>query len=236
MKKILVLFIALALFANVNAQGFSGGLYIGPNLSWISSDSWLVETHDMKFGYTFGGVADIGFTDNFLFTVGARFNNVGGTMSFKGDVFEIKPEEFAKTDTLAAGEKFHFNLNYVAFPGGFKFKTNEIENISYYLTGGVTPMLNIKARAKVEEIDDVPVLLNNHILFFNLGWHVGGGIEYGLVGDTRLMIELVYTGGLTSMSRFDVHNDRLDDPDPKKNRSDPKMIINDIHLKIGVLF
>lgn len=215
---------------NVFSQGFSGGLFFGPTTSWISSDSRLVNTSRIHLGYNFGAQGDIRIFDNFDLSLGLQFNNIGGSFSFAGAAFDIKPEEFIPIDTFPIGNRMDFNLNYIAVPIGFKGKTNEIGYITYFLKAGATPMVNLKAKADIPFVSDNYVLVNEHVRLLNIGWHIGGGIEYGLTGNTRLLVEVLYTGGLMDFSKFKVF-------DESRNAvAEPKTVLNDIHLKIGVLF
>lgn len=229
MKKIIVCIVALALAGNIFAQKVSGGLFVGPTMSWMSSDSKTVDTKGMKLGYNFGALLDINLIDNFAISTGIQFNKMGGNVKFVNGAHNVTPDEGAPYDTLVAGSSINYNLNYLAIPFGFKGKTNEIGYLTYFLKAGVTPLINIKTLGTVGT--DENILLSDEIKLFNMGWHLGGGAEYSLSGNTRVLFEVIYTGGL-----FDVDNTHVFTTAAMDQKTDPKVALSDIHLKVGILF
>lgn len=229
MKKVLLVFITALLMTNAFSQGFSGGFFVGPTTSWVSTDSRIITPEKVNLGYTFGATADIRFFDNFDLSLGLRFNNIGGSLSFNHGALGLTADEVNLPDTLYSGSSMKYNLNYLAIPVGFKGKTNEIGYITYFLKGGVTPMINTKAQGDIATFTDL--IIDDHVKLFNLGWHIGGGIEYALAGSTRLLVEVIYTGGLVDFSDFEAFTNE----DMNETRN-PKTTISDIHLKVGILF
>ncbi|MDD4150438.1 MAG: porin family protein [Bacteroidales bacterium] len=238
MKKIIVCIFALILTGNIFAQKVSGGLFVGPTMSWMSTDSKIIDLDGMKLGYNFGALLDFNITDNFAISTGIQFNKLGGNISFINGALNVTPEQSTVYDTLRPGSSIKYNLNYLAIPFGFKGKTNEIGYLTYFLKAGVTPLINIKALGTIDAMQmdntvktEEDVLLNKEIALFNIGWHIGGGAEYVLAGNTRLIFELLYTGGLLNVNRTDVFlNANMNET------ARPKVILNDIHLKVGILF
>ncbi|MDD3685661.1 MAG: porin family protein [Bacteroidales bacterium] len=229
MKKIIVCIVALVLAGNIFAQKVSGGLFFGPTMSWMSSDSKTVDTKGMKLGYNFGALLDINLIDNFAISTGIQFNKMGGDIKFVNGAYNVTPDEGSPYDTLVAGSSINYNLNYLAIPFGFKGKTNEIGYLTYFLKAGVTPLINIKTLGTIGT--DENILLSDEIKLFNMGWHLGGGAEYSLSGNTRVLFEVIYTGGL-----FDVDNTSVFTTAAMDQKSDPKVALSDIHLKVGILF
>ncbi len=238
MKKIIVCIFALILAGNVFSQKISGGLFIGPTMSWMSTDSKTITTENMKLGYNFGALIDFNIIDNFAISTGIQFNSLGGKVNFTNGALGITPDEGLAYDTLYAGSSIKYNLNYLAIPVGFKGKTNEIGYFTYFLKAGVTPLFNIKALGTIEAVKANTavetaenMLLSKSIININAGWHIGGGAEYSLAGNTRLLIEILYTGGLIDIDKTEVFS-TLD----MSSTSKPKILLNDIHLKVGILF
>ncbi len=229
MKKIIVCILAVVLTGNIFAQKISGGLFVGPTMSWMSTDSKTITTEGMKFGYNFGALMDINLTDNFAFSTGIQFNNMGGNVKFVNGAYNITPDEGVAYDTLSAGSEINYNLNYLAIPVGFKGKTNEIGYLTYFLKAGVTPLINIKALGNIGA--DEKILLGKEINLINAGWHIGGGAEYSLSGNTRVLFEILYTGGLLDIDSSDVFTTAALDA-----KTNPKVVLSDIHLKVGILF
>lgn len=229
MKKIILILISLFFFGNIFAQqAISGGLYIGPTMSWMSTDSKVADTKGMKFGYNFGALVDFNLIDNFAISTGIQFNNLGGNIAYKYGFTNLIPKEGAVIDTVFPGTKIKYNLNYIGVPVSFKGKTNEIGYMTYFLKAGVTPLINIKTLGSFGENEK---LMLKEINLFNVGWHIGGGIEYSLSGNTRILVEILYTGGL-----IDVDKTKVFDVPDMTSTSNPRIALNDIHLKVGVLF
>lgn len=229
MKKIIVCIVAVVLTGNIFAQKVSGGLFVGPTMSWMSTDSHIINTEGMKFGYNFGALIDFNLIDNFAISTGLQFNKMGGNVLFINGAYNIKPDEGTAYDSLPAGSKINYNLNYLAIPFGFKGKTNEIGYLTYFLKAGITPLINIKTLGTIGSAENL--LLNKEIKLFNLGWHIGGGAEYSLTGNTRILFELIYTGGLR-----DVDNTEVFSTAARTDKSKAKVALSDIHLKVGILF
>ena len=229
MKKILVCIIAMAFVGNIFAQKVSGGLFFGPTLSWLSTDSKTLTTEGMRFGYNFGALMDINLMDNFAISTGIQFNKMGGNVKFVYGAHDINPDEGLAYDTLPAGSSINYNLNYLAIPFGFKGKTNEIGYLTYFLKAGVTPLINIKALGDIGV--DENILLSDEVRLFNAGWHIGGGAEYSLSGNTRVLFEILYTGGLLEIDNPDVFTTAA-----RNATTNTKVVLSDIHIKVGILF
>ncbi len=236
MKKIIILLVFSLYITNIFAQNFSGGLFIGPAISWVSTDSRIIDRDKIKLGYTFGATADLRIFDNFDLALGLKFNNIGGSIKFLHGATGLKAEEITLPDTLPPGSAMNFNLDYIAVPIGFKGKTNEIGHTTYFLKGGATPMVNIKKKGDISTFSDL--IIKDHVNTLNFAWHIGGGFEYALAGSTRLLVELIYTGGLMDFSKFKDKdkNDLIFANDERSKTGDPKTTINDISLKVGILF
>jgi opacity protein-like surface antigen len=229
MKKIIVCILALILAGNVFAQKISGGLFVGPTMSWMSTDYSTISTEGMKFGYNFGALLDINLMDNFAISTGIQFNNMGGNVNYTFGTDSIVSDEGVAFKNFTPGTGVKYNLNYLAIPVGFKGSTNEIGYLTYFLKAGVTPLINIKSLGTIGT--DENILLSDEISFLNLGWHIGGGAEYSLSGNTRILFELIYTGGL-----LDVDNTEVFTTATMDKVANPKVALSDIHIKVGILF
>ncbi len=230
MKKIIVCIFAVILTGNIFAQKLSGGLFFGPTMSWMSTDSKTVTTEGVKLGYTFGALVDINLMDNFAISTGIQFANMGGNVKFTNGTMPFTSKEDIAFDTLTAGSQISYNLNYLAIPFGFKGKTNEIGYLTYFLKAGVTPLINIKALADVAGQESI-LLDNKSVSLFNAGWHIGGGAEYSISGNTRILFEILYTGGLLDVEKSKVFNTAA-----METTTNPKVALSDIQLKVGILF
>jgi len=194
MKKILIV-LSLTLFSFAAFSQISGGLFVGPNLSYFGVDSKVQSNEGVRLGYTFGATADFSFSDNFLFTTAIRYNDIGGTMKYKnGALVHLYDEAIPTLELIGENENIKYNLQYLEIPIGFKGKTNEIGFLSYFMKAGVTPMINLKGKADITAGSND--LFTKNMGFFNFNWFMGAGFEWSLTGNTRFFTEIVYTGGI----------------------------------------
>lgn len=226
MKKFSILIVALTITMGAFSQKVSGGLFFGPNLSWYTLDTKIAENQGVKFGYMFGAMLDFNLVENFALTTGINFNSLGGSQKYQYGAHNFNRQDFGDT-TLLANSVVKFKMDYLEIPIGFKGKTNEIGYFTYFLKGGVTPGINIKARADITVGSNDIISEESKLL--NLGWYLGGGFTFSLAGNTRLLTEVVYTGGI-----FDT--DRIDVVKADATSANVKSKLNSIALKVGILF
>ena len=213
-----------------DSKKVSAGLFISPNLSWLKSDLKAVENEGIKMGYSFGALLDLKVVDNFYFSAGLAYKNMGGKLSYEHGISEFKTED-STLYNVQSGTTIKYKLDYLSIPLALKGTTNEIGYITYFLKAGIEPMINIGAKADIGNIKNY-VIKKDNINFFNFGWNIGGGFEYNLVGNTKLLVEILYTGFILDVDKSkDIFIDAA--AVQKKN---PKTVINEIELKVGILF
>jgi len=226
MKKLTIITIVLLISIGSYAQKVSGGLFVGPNLSWYTLDSKVAANKGVKLGYQFGAMIDFNLIDNFAISTGVNFNSLGGSQTYQYGAHNFYRQDLGDT-TLGVNSTVKFKMDYLEIPIGFKGKTNEIGYFTYFLKAGVTPGINIKARA------DITVGSNDIITeeskLFNMGWYLGGGFEWSLSGNTRFLTEVLYTGGILDTDKVEVL--KLD-----ATSSNVKSKLNGITLRVGILF
>ncbi|MEA3462027.1 MAG: porin family protein, partial [Bacteroidota bacterium] len=160
---------------------------------------------------------DYFFAENYAFVLGFGINNIGGKLLYadstiflsKGDTLLLEPNQSAK-----------LNLQYIDIPIGLKLKTEEMGYATYFLQLGFNPMFRLNARATSDEASLDKEDISESIILFNLGYHVGIGIEYKLGGSTALIGGLRWNGGLTDVT----DNDRAN------------VKTNALSINLGILF
>ena len=234
MKKILVIFAVILLSSTVlmaqnnkEKEKVSGGLYVKGGLSWMMSNSKAYfDNKGVKTSYGFGAIMDWRLTNNFSLNIAAGFNNIGGTAIFKHGV-----EPFTDVDGNLIGDSimhnYRYSTSYIEVPIGIKGSTNEIGYFTYFLKLGIDPMVRIKSKMTLESKENYIITKNTNL--FNVGWFIGGGTEWSLAGNTRLLMELVYCGSLLDMDKIKSYKD-------DKTTFNPKLNIHDISLKVGIIF
>jgi opacity protein-like surface antigen len=195
MKKVSIAFFASLLIMTGSAFGQAPnsnlhfGLKLSPMLSWTNSDIEGLEDDGSAIGFTYGLMMDFDFTSNYAISTGIELSHRKGK---------------TKNDSLS----FKYNLQYIDLPVALKLRTNEIGYITYYGKFGFIPGINVKATYDLESstdlvADDDDVKFSSDINAFNLGLIVGGGIHYGLSGNTAIMVELLYNNGFIDILKED---------------------------------
>lgn len=202
-----------------SAQKYGGGLQAGVIYSWLNTDSKKGSAESGRLNFTYGAFLDVNLTDNFTFTTGLNINHLGGSISYKDS---IKLNWDDKTYEVKNTPEVTYNVQYLELPISFKGKTQEIGYITYFGRLGASPMIALKSRANIEgEVMDGAVVLTEdeksdlnvkeNINLFNIGWHVGGGIEYSLGGSTSIIVELMFSQNFLSMTKDNVTKDTSKD-------------------------
>jgi len=211
----------------------SGGLYLKGGVAWMMSDSKsFLSNNRAKLTYGFGATMDINFSQNFSFNITAGLCNLGGTTEFKyglNDVKDIDGKLITTSNDLQTHSYKH-STTYIEVPIGIKGCTNEIAYFTYFLKLGIDPMVRIKSKI-YPETKEVFIITKSTNLF-NIGWHVGGGAEWTLAGNTKLLFEIDYLGTFFDFDRIKSWRGE-NSPEETFN---PKIKFNDISIKVGVIF
>jgi len=217
MKKI-CLFAALFISLNIAGQSFRFGINFDPVMSWFSPDSKPIDKDGAKLGFNGGLIIETNFQKNYIFATGINLTYLGGNLLYDSSVvMKIKD---GSPVTLQPGTTVEYTLQYISIPLSLKMKTNQIGYINYYGQLGLTPQVNIKARAKSEGglLDKDNVI--EEIGIFNLSYFIGGGIEYSLGGTTALNIGVFFNNGFIDLLE----------------NKDYKAAMNYFNLRVGVMF
>ena len=213
----------------------AGGLYLKGGISWLMSDSKsFLSNNKAKLTYGFGATMDWNFSQNFSLNITAGLCNLGGTTEFKYGLIDLKDIDGklipTSNDTSFAPHSYKYSTTYIEFPIGIKGCTNEIGYFTYFLKLGVDPMVRIKSKI-TPETKEVYIISKSTNLF-NIGWFVGGGAEWTLAGNTKLLFEIGYFGTFFDFDKIESWKGE-DKPEEKFN---PAIKFNDISLKVGVIF
>ena len=179
------------------------------------------------FGFGFGIPIDFNFSKNFAFSTGIAYTNLGGSLKYKDSIPSF--EAVDTTYILKPGSVVKYETSFIEIPLSFKGKTNEIGYITYFLKAGISPQFRFKAKGDVGSLntdDDIKAEVRS----FNMSYHIGGGIEYSLGGSTKLLVEALFTNGLTNFTKVETLKTGAT---ATKNE---KTIMNSISLKVGILF
>lgn len=147
-------------------------------------------------------------------------------------------------DTLAAGSKLRYNLQYVEIPLGLKMRTREFGYVSYWLEPNIAFGFRSQARGTIEGRrfdggsvgeDGEKINIRPEVGGLNMSWGLGGGVEYTLSGTTALLVGLNAQFGFSDVTKnTGTYFDSTRNDEPRSEDSRAK--ITALTLKIGILF
>lgn len=189
------LFISMSTFAQ-EAPRSRFSFVLSPQISWLKSDHSAVSSNGNLFGYNFGVVMDRFFAENYALTTGLTINTTGGKLEYKdGVTMEIGGKTIEDLTDVT------YRLKYIEVPFGLKLLTNEFNRSRYYGQFGLYGQFNIKTN------DGNGKSMSKEVNFFDMGYHLGGGMEYSLGGDTYLLVGLLYNNGFLDVTSNSEYND-----------------------------
>ena len=219
MKRILLILFSLGTLLTASAQntGVRFSVHVDPQSAWFNSDENEVEPDGSIMHINAGLNMDYYFTENYAFVLGFGINNIGGKLLYADSTIFL-----SKGDTLLLepGQSAKLNLQYIDIPIGLKLKTEEMGYATYFLQLGFNPMFRLNAKATSDDASFDKEDISESTILFNLGYHVGAGVEYKLGGSTALIGGVRWTGGLTDVT----DNDRAN------------VKTNVISINLGILF
>lgn len=217
MKRILVTSLILISLTAVYGQRMRFSVHADPQFSWFRSDEEDVTPDGSVFHLQTGVFMDLFFADNYAFAFGLGINNTGGNLAYTDSTMIV-----SKSDTLYAipGQSLKHRLQYIDLPIGLKLKTEELGYTTIFFQFGFNPMININAFTSSEDDTFNRESTRENTNFFNLGYHVGAGVEYRLGGSTALVGGLRWSSGLTDVTAND----------------GAKITLNAISIHLGVQF
>jgi hypothetical protein len=217
MKRIFTLSLVFLLVISAFGQGTKFGVFIDPQITWLSSDTRFVNNDGIIMGINGGLAVDKYFQKNYAIQTGIALGTQGGKLNYTNESYTTA---FGEVDTLPAGTTVDYKLNYITIPLGLKLRSNEIGYFSYFAQVGFTNQFNIKARANSSDGSLDKSNISDEIGLFNISWHFGGGVEYAISKDTSLSLGLIYHNGF-----LDILSD-----------DDTKAVSRAVSIRVGVMF
>jgi len=195
MKKIVFSAILIAISFIGYSQSTRLGVCLNPHFAWFSENSDLMKSNGTSLGIEGGLVIEHYFAKNYAFVTGIHLGSFGGTMVYN-DTIVFRTND--KDKTVPPQLEVKYKLQYISVPIDLKLKTNQIGFLSYFARLGFNPQVNIGAKA------DAPPALDNdeagkEVGLFNLSYHFGGGVEYGVGGNTAIILGVDYNNGFLDL-------------------------------------
>jgi hypothetical protein len=229
MKRNTIIILALILListlkAQEAAKPFNFTFRMGPNLSWLKSNSDAVSPDGSIIGFSWGALCEIPVQSNYALVTGFNINFAGGKVNYEGLV---------NGQTEMVNESY--SLKYLELPVMLKIKTNEVNGILFYgqIGLGTSFRLNSRVKRKYQSLSGIApsVVVNedknsdNLTSFIRESLLVGIGAQYTLQDNLKLFGGLNFNNGFTDILKKGTYN-----------VNDPKVISNFVELNIGLLF
>jgi len=198
----LILFIP---FANAYSQTYQFAIRFNPVVSWFNSENKTLNSDGNRVGIDGGLDIDRFFAERYAISTGVSIGGYGGQLKSKSDISIFGT-------AMKAGQSTELKLKYLTIPVGLKFKTEEIGYTTFYAQIGLVTQycLSAKAASDIPELDGESVI--DDINKMNLGYQIGGGVEYAITRSTALVAGLIYTSYFTdvlSSSKYTVTSSNI---------------------------
>ncbi|MCA1745187.1 MAG: PorT family protein [Bacteroidales bacterium] len=205
---LIVIFITTQLLSAQSAGDTRFSFVLAPQISWVKSDHPDIGNKGSHFGYNFGIVMDRFFSDNYAFSTGLTINTTGGKLAYPSIMTGETVNFSAMTQT--------YQLKYIEIPLSLKLRSEDMHRTNIYGRFGLSPQINIQAK------NNSGHTINEEVRLFDLGYHLGGGIEYSLGGRNALLLGVLYNNGFMDIT----NHDHFDD----------KAILNRLVFEFGFIF
>ena len=228
MKKNIVLMIILilssvAMKAQDKAKPFNFSFRMGPNLSWLKSNSDAVSNGGSILGFSWGALCEFPIQSNYSFLSGFNIHFAGGKVNFAGT-----------KDGSAVFVDERYSIKYLELPLMLKIKTNEVDGVLFYGQIGLGTAFRLNSRVKRSfqlpvsssfYIAPEDVNSDNLTSFIRESMLIGLGAQYAFQENLKLFGELNFNNGFTDILKKGPYN-----------TADPKVISNFVELNVGLYF
>ncbi|WDF68258.1 outer membrane beta-barrel protein [Sphingobacterium oryzagri] len=166
-------------------RNMSLGLTFSPNISWLSYGDGDTRESNMKTGYAYGLVADLGFARNYYFSTGLLINTLYSNVVSNG----------AADLTMDRT----YRLQYAEVPLSIKLKTNEGNLGRFYGLFGFTAGVKVSGKERESNVNTYRAIDGDDL--FRLGLQIGAGAEWRLGNSLSAQTGLSYNNGFTRAMR-----------------------------------
>ena len=167
----------------------SFGITLAPNLSWLRYGDTDVISNTTLVGYAYGLLADFAFAENYYFASGFLINTL-----------QARSEQGTSAGGIRQSE---YRIQYAEIPFGLKLKSTQRYFRSYYGQFGFTGGIKLSGKERYEDrnggivTDDGSHSLGGDAGLIRLGLQIGGGVEWLLDHNLRMMTGVSYNNGFT---------------------------------------
>jgi hypothetical protein len=217
MKNATILVLALMVSQLSFAQDgeFRFGLKGAANIGWINPISKGLENNGVRLGFSYGIMGDYYFQPNYAVSGELLISQINGSLNL------LDPQTFeADTNVSVSDANYKYNMQYLELPVSIKFRTKEIGNLTYWGNFGFAPSFLLNARASIKgtlpqalvDLDPTDYRVNNNegddftsrdfddrVSIVRFPLIIGGGVEYGMAGNSSLYAGIRFNNSFTEM-------------------------------------
>jgi hypothetical protein len=230
------------------AQDLHFGFQLSPSWSWLGTDNARINGTGSALGLKLGVVAEKRFSEAYAITTGIGFHfNTGGALRFTlpGQLwtkshgnFDVVPKI---TDTFPKDTKLRYSISYFEIPIGLKMRTPESgDHIRWFAEPQLTLSFRTNAQGAISSASPIPdqekISIGSEVSWAMLSWGIGVGGEYIITNNTALVVGLYYNNGFTDVTSDS--SSTMFDPSVTSGKrvDDSKATIQNITLRLGVMF
>jgi len=223
-KILLIGFMFIPSLIVVGQEKIRIGINAEPVISWFGPDIDAVKNVGARSGFSFGIAFERPFSPNYSFSTGLNLSGAGGRLSAEETtIFELGDHK-DKLVTVEPDEAVVYKIQYLSIPLGLKLKTNQIGYMTFFTDVGLDPKVVVGGKLDIQSQDISDEKAPGEIRFFNAGYHIKAGIEYGIGGNTAFVLGLGFENNF-----LDITEENGDQPDDKVSH-------RILSFRFGILF
>lgn len=173
------------------------GVHADPVISWFSSDIDSVRNDGARSGINFGITIYRFFGPNYAISTGLNIISAGGRLVTRNTTtFDLT----SGVDPAVPGNTaIVYKIQYLSVPLGLKLQTNQIGYLTIFVDLGVDPKVVIGGKVDIDDLENqkAPGEIKN----FNISYHAMAGIEYGIGGNTAVVLGLGFDNNFADITK-----------------------------------
>ncbi len=233
---------------------FRIGFTASTGLAWMTTNDRSISSVGSNLTASIGATGEFRILEKMVITTGLGLGfNRGGTLrhAIGGNFF---PNSRLSSDAyntgakpLPDGTRLKYNIQYLEFPLGLKWRFGNPERIGYYAELPViTWDLAIQRRGSIKagEIGTAKENISRDVAAMNIMWGLGGGIEMPVSDGKTVTAGLTFSRGFNDITG---NQAKTAIPNPDDNPFDPNddyllrpehshALMNVLVVRVGILF
>lgn len=165
-----------------SVKPLSMGITFSPNIGWLRYGDEKDYSGKTGVGFSYGLLADIGFSRNYYFSTGLNITALNTESNYPKDENNVRSHHKQR-------------IQYIEVPVAVKLKSAENFNRVFYGKFGLTVGAKISGREKINGSENRTTIPNANVL--RMGLQIGGGAEWNLDYNLRLLTGLTFNNGFT---------------------------------------